>query len=426
MRSLMLLCVLPLTAAAAVDFSTGVKPVMEKYCLSCHNPQRAYADVRVDAKDALFAGKSVVPGNPGASTLYTTMKAGTMPPAGPKPSAAEIETIRQWIAEGAPWPDGVRIGAAPPTMADDRKLVTALGRKIVVATKERRPADMKPYRATIPGTDVAFRMTPVPGGEFTMGDPNASGAEKPAHRVRVDPFWMGVHEVTWDEYRLFMFATRDGSPPEADAISTPTRPYVEMSFGMGLNGYPAISMTQHAANKYAQWLSAKTGHFYRLPTEAEWEFACKAGGAALPPLNEAAWHADNSGEKYQQVGKKKPNAFGLHDMLGNVMEWTLDQFDPHAYAARGSELIVNPWVKSTSPYPHAVRGGGWADPPEACTCTARLGSDPSWKVQDPQLPKSIWYHTDAQWLGFRLVRPLRIPSSDEMDAAWNNGVAEDP
>jgi formylglycine-generating enzyme required for sulfatase activity len=426
MRSLILLCVLPLTTAAAVDFATGVKPVVEKYCLSCHNPQRNYAGLRVDTKDALFAGKSVVPGNPDASTFYTTMKAGTMPPAGPKPSPAEIETIRQWIAEGAPWPEGVRVGAAPPEMADDRKLVTALRRKIVVATKERRPADMKPYKATIPGTDVTFQMTPVPGGEFTMGDPNASDVEKPAHRVRVDPFWMGVHEVTWDEYRLFMFATRDGSPPEADAISTPTRPYVEMSFGMGLNGYPAISMTHHAANKYAQWLSAKTGHFYRLPTEAEWEFACKAGGAALPPLNEAAWHADNSGEKYQQAGKKKPNAFGLHDMLGNVMEWTLDQFDPGAYAARGSELIVKPWVKSTSPYPHAVRGGGWADAPEACTCTTRLGSDPSWKVQDPQLPKSIWYHTDAQWLGFRLVRPLRIPSSDEMDAAWNNGVAEDP
>ena len=209
MRFLILLCVLPLTAAAAVDFSTGVKPVMEKYCLSCHNPQRNYAGLRVDTKDALFAGKSVVPGNPDASTFYTTMKAGTMPPAGPKPSPAEIETIRQWIAEGAPWPEGVRVGTAPPEMADDRKLVTALRRKIVVATKERRPADMKPYKATIPGTDVVFQMTPVPGGEFTMGDSNASEVEKPAHRVRVDPFWMGVHEVTWDEYRLFMFATRD-------------------------------------------------------------------------------------------------------------------------------------------------------------------------------------------------------------------------
>mgnify|MGYP002378586822 CR=1 FL=1 len=354
------------------------------------------------------------------------MKAGTMPPAGPKPTAAETELIRQWIAEGAAWPEGVRVGAAPPAMADDRKLVTALRRRIVMNTKERREADMKPYEAKIPGTDAVFKMTPVRGGEFVMGDEGGKGDEKPVHKVRVEPFWMGVYEVTWDEYRLFMFAARDGESPELDAISTPTRPYVEMSFGMGINGYPAISMTQHAANKYAQWLSAKTGHFYRLPTEAEWEYACKAGGAAQTPLDEYAWHEGNTNGRYQQVGKKRPNAWGLHDMLGNVMEWTLDQYDPHTYAARGSELIVNPWVKSTEPYPHAVRGGGWADQAEACRCTARVGSDASWKMQDPQLPKSVWYHTDAQWLGFRLVRPLRIPSSEEMDAAWNNGVAEDP
>lgn len=426
MRALILTLALPLASAAAVDFSTSVKPVLEKYCLSCHNPQRAYADVRVDTREALMGGKSVVPGDAAKSTLYTTMKAGTMPPAGPKPSPEETEAIRQWIAEGAIWPDGIRIGAAPPAMPDDRKLVTALRRKIVVTSKERREADMQPYTARIPGTDVTFKMTPIPSGEFTMGDNSGSDDEKPAHRAKVEPFWMGVHEVTWDEYRLFMFSTRDGASPEADAISTPTRPYVEMSFGMGINGFPAISMTQHAANKYAQWLSARTGHYYRLPTEAEWEYACKAGGAPQSPLSDYAWLETNANGKYQQVGSKKPNAFGLHDMLGNVMEWTLDQYDPGAYASRTGPITASPWVKSTQPYPHAVRGGGWADGPERCTCTARVGSEPAWKFQDPQLPKSVWYHTDAQWLGFRLVRPLRIPSSDEMDAAWNNGVAEDP
>lgn len=425
MRALLLLAALPLTAAGQVDFAATVKPVLEKHCLSCHNPSRPLGQVRVDTREALLGGKSVVAGAPEKSTLYTTMKAGAMPPAGPKPKPEEIEAVRQWIAEGANWPAGVRVGAAPAAMADDLKLVTALRRRIVMNTKERREADMQPYTAVIPGSDVTFKMTPIPGGEFTMGDGAGNEDERPEHRLRIDPFWMGVHEVTWDEYRLFMFAARDGVSAELDAISTPTRPYVEMSFGMGINGYPAISMTHHAANKYAQWLSAKTGHFYRLPTEAEWEYACKAGGAAQTPIGEYAWHDGNANGKYQQIGRKKPNAWGLHDMLGNVMEWTLDQYRPDAYAGRAG-VTANPWVRSTAPYPHAVRGGGWSDPPGACRCAARVASEPSWKMQDPQLPKSVWYHTDAQWLGFRLVRPLRIPSSAEMDASWNNGVAEDP
>jgi len=212
-----------------------------------------------------------------------------------------------------------------------------------------------------------------------------------------------------------------------DAVSRPTRPYVEMSFGMGINGFPAISMTQHAANKYAEWLSAKTGEFYRLPTEAEWEYACRAGattnyyfGSDPAQLPEYAWFKADSGNKYQRVATKKPNAWGLFDMLGNVMEWTLDQYAPYKAGEQ-----TDPWVKPTQPYPIAVRGGSWNDPAKQVSCTVRVGSDPSWKQQDPQLPKSIWYETDAQWLGFRLVRPEKVPSAQEMYSYWNNGVEHD-
>ena len=199
--------------------------------------------------------------------------------------------------------------------------------------------------------------------------------EQPTHKVRVDAFWMQAHEVTWDEYRLFMFASQGGEIAHkdevVDAVSRPTRPYVEMSFGMGLDGFPAISMTQHAANKYAEWLSARTGEFYRLPTEAEWEYACRAG-AATDPANpgDYAWYNANSQGKYQKVASKKPNAWGLYDMLGNVMEWTLDQYAPYK-----ADAAVNPWVKATQPYPHAVRGGSWNDPPESLRCTARTPSE---------------------------------------------------
>jgi formylglycine-generating enzyme required for sulfatase activity len=280
------------------------------------------------------------------------------------------------------------------------------------------------YKVTIPNTTVAYDMVPIPAGEFDMGS-TAKKDEQPVHKVRLDAFWMQAHEVTWDEYRLFMFASQGGEIAHkdevVDAVSRPTRPYVEMSFGMGLDGFPAISMTQHAANKYAEWLSARTGEFYRLPTEAEWEYACRAGTTGAPAnLADYAWSNANSQGKYQKVASKKPNAWGLYDMLGNVMEWTLDQYAPYK-----AEAAVNPWVKATQPYPHAVRGGSWNDPPAALTCTARTPSTPDWKQQDPQLPKSIWYHTDAQWLGFRLVRPAKVPTADEMYRYWNSGLEHD-
>ena len=108
-------------------------------------------------------------------------------------------------------------------------------------------------------------------------------------------------------------------------------------------------------------------------------------------------------------------------MLGNVMEWTLDQYKPYANAA-----AENPWVRSTTSYPHAVRGGSWHDEAAKVSCTVRVASQAAWKMLDPQLPKSVWYMTNAQWLGFRLIRPVKLPTAEEMYRAWNNGVEVDP
>jgi formylglycine-generating enzyme required for sulfatase activity len=416
-----LLLVLP--AFGAVDFSKDVQPVLEQNCTGCHGGIRQLGGVRLDSASGFERAKPNV--------VLAAVESGRMPP-GERLSAPDQTALRTWVMAGAAWPPGAVLatGGAGAGGADNLTLVRRIRAKIV----EAAPSELKAYSATIPGSDVAFQMVPIPAGEFQMGSPDAEAGrrkdEGPVHRVRLEPFWMSAHEVSWDEYRLFMFAKQAGETTKddrVDAVSRPTRPYVEMSFGMGINGFPAISMTQHAANKYAEWLSAKTGQYYRLPTEAEWEYACRAGSQTAYPwgddaarLGEFAWFDDNADGKYQKIAAKKPNAWGLYDMLGNVMEWTLDQYKPYT-----GEAAVSPRVKSTAPYPHAVRGGSWADGAEKCRCATRVPSDASWKQQDPQLPKSIWYHTDAQFLGFRLVRPAKVPSVEEMYAAWNNGVERD-
>jgi len=335
------------------------------------------------------------------------------------------------------------------SLADrDDSTVPEIHKRIVAAQVEKTEADMQPYTNTIPGTDVNYEMVPIPGGQFVMGSPDGekdrNADEGPQHRVKISPFWMGKYEVTWDSYLLFMYTDdekklRESHPTDekvnelSDAVTRPSKPYVDMSFGMGKSGFPAISMSQHAANKFCHWLSAKTGQFYRLPTEAEWEYACRAGtktaysfGDDPAQLPGYAWFFDNSDSKYQKVGKKKPNPWGLYDMHGNVCEWVLDQFDPDFYAAcnaRGE--VTDPWNKATKPYPHSVRGGSWDDDPPALRSAARGHSDRSWKATDPQLPKSIWYLTDARIVGFRLVRPLAVPSAEQMVKYWTSGVEKD-
>ena len=293
-------------------------------------------------------------------------------------------------------------------------------------------AEMKAYTQNIPGTDVKFDMLPIRGGKFLMGSPASEEDrvkdEGPQHEVIVEPFWMGKCEVTWDEYEqwsmgldnLFRKHTKAKATAydkQADAITRPTMPYLDMTFDMGKDGYPAICMTQLAAKMYCKWLSAKTGHYYRLPTEAEWEYACRAGtktaysfGDDVDDLDDYAWHYENSDEKYHKGGRKKPNPWGLYDMHGNVCEWVLDKYVPDLYAKSKGKVIKNPLVIPNSTYPRAVRGGSWDDDPETLRSSARRGSEKDWKMQDPQIPQSIWYHTDANFLGFRVVRPLAKPT----------------
>jgi len=338
----------------------------------------------------------------------------------------------------------------PLPLLDDRddSTVPPIHERIVANLKDKTVADMKAYTNVIPGTEVSYAMTPIPGGEFLLGSPAAEAERKadegPQVKVQIAPFWMGTYEVTWDEYLLFMFpddekGLRETHPTDAtvnaisDAVTRPSKPYQDMSNGFGKSGYPAIAMTQHAANKFCHWLSAKTGHFYRLPTEAEWEFACRAGsttaysfGQDAGKLDNYGWFFDNSNSKTQKVGKKKPNPWGLHDMHGNVAEWVLDQYRPDFYQTLGADgAAANPWNKATQPYPHSARGGHWDDDAAQLRSAARRGSDRSWKMTDPMLPKGKWYVTDAWFIGFRIVRPLAVPSAEEMTKYWISGVEKD-
>lgn len=330
-------------------------------------------------------------------------------------------------------------------LADDLALVKRIREHILATQKVTEEKAMEDYRGTIPRLkDEPYEMVAIPGGEFLMGSPSDEPGrqedEGPRRKVKVAPFWMGKYEITWNQFLDFMITDvprrRDGSPQQlpkdpaiADIVSTPTIPYVEMSFGMGTDGFPAICMTQHAASKYCQWFSAQTGHYYRLPTEAEWEYACRAGTTtayhfgddpALLPEYGWFWNGEDDGiDQYQKVGLLKPNPWGLHDMHGNVFEWCLDQYFADTYSgSRDADILP-----AKKLYPRVARGGSWYDEAAWLRSAAREKSSDDWQLQDPQMPKSQWYLTDALWLGFRIVRPLEVPDAKTMSALWNSGAA---
>lgn len=282
------------------------------------------------------------------------------------------------------------------------------------------------YEKTIPNTTVKFKMVAIPAGELSMGSPESESGhepdESPQVKVKLSAFWMGATEVTYDEYQLFFEEERDPEP-KPDAITRPSPPYIDFTLGMGkVGGFPANSMQQYAALMYCKWLYHKTGIFYRLPTEAEWEYACRAGsktrfffGESEKDLAQYAWYGANADGHYHRVGEKKPNPWGLYDMLGNVAEWTMDQYDEGFYQklSAGQE---NPYSEKLKRYPSTVRGGNYKDEAKELRSANRLKSDPIWNRRDPQVPKSKWWNADAPFVGFRIVQPLQQPSAEEVEA----------
>jgi formylglycine-generating enzyme required for sulfatase activity len=235
------------------------------------------------------------------------------------------------------------------------------------------------YTETIPGTLVTFDMAGVPAGEIAVPDPMKKGA---TITVKIKPFWIARTETTWDQYDVFILKLDQpqGATDGADAVSRPSKPYGTADRGYGHKGYPVINESFLGAEQFCKWLSAKTGKRYRLPTEAEWEHACRAGQPEpdAKRLAEMAWFDQ---ETTNPVGKKSPNAWGVFDMLGNVGEWCV--------GLNGKPVVC---------------GGSFMDPAGKIRSTARRYQDPTWQANDPQNPKSKWWLSDGEFVGFRVIR----------------------
>jgi sulfatase modifying factor 1 len=294
------------------------------------------------------------------------------------------------------------------------------------------------YTQQINGTKLSFEMKAIPAGVFLMGSKKGKADEQPVHQVKLDAFWMGTYEVTWDIYEPFLYKDYETTqsigavPANVDAVTRPTKPYLDMTFGMGKENHPALAMTHYNAIQFCKWLYARTGVFYRLPTEAEWEYASRAGntteyffGDDASKLDEYGWYKANSGTKTHQVGQKKANPWGLFDVYGNVAEWTYDQYKADFYASVKGDKANDPVAVPEKLYSNVIRGGSYDDQAKDLRSAARLASDPVWKQLDPQIPKSNWWFPEAPFIGMRLVRPTKVPSKAEIDAYYNRAPIAD-
>ena len=247
-----------------------------------------------------------------------------------------------------------------------------------------------PYTETIGKSLAEFEMVPVPAGQHTFADPAKEGEQS---EPEIGPFWVSKTEVTWDLYDVYAFQldlTDKEVAAGTEAKIRPSMPYGAPDEGFGHQGYPALRMTLHAADMFCKWLTRKTGHWYRLPTEAEWEYLATLDVDADAKLEDLAWYWDNSDGTTHPVGEKQVGKLGLVDILGNVAEWCV--------ASDGSGVI---------------RGGSYDDKADEVGIAARKAYDPDWQMTDPQIVKSTWWLTDAPFLGLRVIRdPRPAPAED--------------
>jgi formylglycine-generating enzyme required for sulfatase activity len=308
---------------------------------------------------------------------------------------------------------------------------------------------MVPYAFRIPGTDQTIEMVPVPGGEFMLGSPEDEADrrddEGPQVKVQVDPMWVGRTEITWGQYKeymklygIFKEFESSGKRPitednRVDAITAPTELYdPTFTYEYGEEPQqPAVTMTQYSAQQFTKWLSLITGEQYRLPTEAEWEYAARGGtatayswGDSADEIDDYAWYFDNAFDGQVPVGEKKPNPFGLYDMHGNVAEWTVNAYTEDGYKAfadkpglNATDVVV--WPKA--PYPCVVRGGSWEMDPEGLRSAARMQTDDEeWKSEDPNFPRSPWWFTSdpSRGVGFRIFRSYTPLPKEKLTKFW--------
>ncbi len=295
----------------------------------------------------------------------------------------------------------------------------------------------------IPGSNVDFEMVAIPGGTFTLGSPDSESYrdsdEGPLRQVTISRFWMGRTEVTWNEFEAWYRETggegrtdtRMLQPvdiPGVDAITGATPPYGAPDQGWGKGDRPAITMTFQAATEYCRWLSEVTGKTYRLPTEAEWEYACRAGtsspyffegdpkqfsekrfwnriaGINSEGIDPFVIYAGNSNGKTHTSSDILPNPFGLVNMSGNVREFCLDWYAADAYSLNPEGAPVIDPKGPDSGNEHVIRGGSFRSDAALVRSAARdYTRRDAWLVTDPQIPKSIWWYSDCIDVGFRVV-----------------------
>ncbi|MES1219241.1 MAG: SUMF1/EgtB/PvdO family nonheme iron enzyme [Bacteroidota bacterium] len=305
-------------------------------------------------------------------------------------------------------------------------LIACLISFLLISAQNNADTGFAVYSQQVPGTSLQIKMVPIASGSFLMGSPASEKDrdvdEGPQKKITVSSCWMGAYEVTYEEYNTFFTDDAYAQNVDADAITRPSQPYIDFTLGMGkTGGFPANSMQQYGAIMYCRWLYKKTGIFFRLPTEAEWEYACRAGsdkkyffGDNESQLEQFAWYAKNSGGKYHKVGELKPNPWGLYDILGNVGEWTLDQYNEHYFDSL-TDNGKDPVIKPTKRNPRTVKGGTFKDDAKELRAANRLMSDPVWNRRDPQIPRSKWWNADAPFIGFRIVRPYKQPTPEEAE-----------